>query len=55
MFISTFVLHVILMFVMSAFLYLNDDLILNRKRKNKNDDCHDHNTYNENEIIDANV
>jgi hypothetical protein len=40
---------------MSAIFHLNDNLIFNRKRKNKNDDCHDHNEFDENETIDANV
>jgi hypothetical protein len=40
---------------MNALLHLNDDHVLDCKRKNKNDDCHDHNELDENETIDANV
>jgi hypothetical protein len=39
----------------NAFLHLNDDQILDRKRKNKNDDYHNHDELDENETIDANV
>ncbi len=55
MLIFTFVLHVIITFAMSAFLYLNDDQILDNKRRNKDNDDHDHNEFDENEAIDANV
>ncbi len=55
MFVSTFVLHVIITFVINAFLHLNDDQILDKKRKNKDDDDHDHDELNKNEMIDANV
>jgi hypothetical protein len=51
MLISTFVLHVIITFTMNAFLYLNDDQILDRKRKNKDDDCHDYDEFDENKIM----
>jgi hypothetical protein len=40
---------------MNAIFHLNDDLILDRKCKNKDDDYHDHNAFNENEMIDADV
>jgi hypothetical protein len=40
---------------MSAFLHLNDDHVLDRKRKNKDDDCHDHDELDENKTIDADV
>jgi hypothetical protein len=55
MFVLTFVFHVIITIAMSVLLHLNDDQILDRKRKNKNDDCHDHDEFNENEAIDANI
>ncbi len=55
MFVSTFVLHVIMTIAVNALLHLNDDHVLDRKRKNKNDDCHDHDEFDENETIDANV
>ncbi len=35
--------------------FWNDDQILNRKHKNKNDDYHDHDEFDENETIDANI
>jgi hypothetical protein len=34
---------------------LNDDQILDRKRKNKNDDCHDHDEFDEIKTIDADI
>jgi hypothetical protein len=40
---------------MSAFLHLNDDQILDNKRKNKDDDDHDHDEFDESEAINANV
>jgi hypothetical protein len=40
---------------MSALLHLNDDQILDEKRKNEDDDDHDHDEFDENEAIDANV
>jgi hypothetical protein len=40
---------------MSALLYLNNDHVFDRKRKNKNDDCHDHDELDEDETIDANI
>jgi hypothetical protein len=40
---------------MSAFLHLNDHQIFDRKRKNKNDDCYDHDELDENKAIDADV
>ncbi len=43
------------MIAMNAFFHLNDDQILDRKRKNKDDDCHDHDELDENETIDENV
>jgi hypothetical protein len=54
MFISTFAFHVIITFAMNAIFHLNDDLILDRKRRNKNDDCHNHDKFNENKMINAN-
>jgi hypothetical protein len=55
MLISTFALHVIITFAVSALLHLNDDQILDRKRRNKNDDDHDHDELDENKAIDADV
>jgi uncharacterized membrane protein YgaE (UPF0421/DUF939 family) len=55
MFILTFVLHVIITFAVSALLHLNDDQILDRKRKYRDDDCHDFDELDEDETIDANV
>jgi hypothetical protein len=57
MFISTFVLHVIITIAVNAVFHLNDNLILDHKRKNrdKNDDRHDHDEFNENEAIDARI
>jgi hypothetical protein len=55
MFVSTFVFHVIITFAMNTFFQLNDDQIFDRKCKNKNDDCHDHDKLNKNETIDVNV
>jgi hypothetical protein len=42
---------------MNAIFHFNDDLILDRKRKNKdkNDDRHDHDEFDENKIIDARI
>jgi hypothetical protein len=40
---------------MNALLHLNDDQILDNKRRNKNDDDHDHDEFDENETIDADV
>jgi hypothetical protein len=40
---------------MSALLHLNNDQILDNKRKNKDDDDHDYDEFNENETIDANI
>jgi hypothetical protein len=40
---------------MNAFLHLNNNQIFDRKHKNKNDDCHDHDEFDENKTIDANV
>jgi hypothetical protein len=39
----------------SALLHLNDDHVLDRKRRDKDDDCHDHDEFDEDEAIDANV
>jgi hypothetical protein len=39
----------------SALLHLNNDHVFDRKRRNKDDDCHDHDEFDENETIDANV
>jgi hypothetical protein len=55
MLISTFVFHVIIMFAVNALLHLNNDQILDHKRKNKDDDCHNHDEFNENEAINVNV
>jgi hypothetical protein len=44
-----------MMLTMNALFHLNDNQISDRKCKNKNDDCHDHDEFNENEMIDANV
>jgi hypothetical protein len=55
MFISTFVLHVIITFAVSALLHLNDDQILDNKRRNKDDDDHDHDWFDKNETIDVDV
>jgi hypothetical protein len=55
MLVSTFALHVIIALAVNAILHLNDDQIFNRKRRNKDDDCHDHDRLDENEAIDANV
>jgi hypothetical protein len=43
------------MIAMNAFFHLNDDQILDRKRKNKDNDCHDHDEFNKNETIDINI
>jgi hypothetical protein len=51
----TFALHVIITFAVNALLHLNDDQILNNKRKIKSDDDHDHDEFDENEAIDANI
>jgi hypothetical protein len=40
---------------MNALLYLNDDHVFDRKHKIKNDDCHDHDEFDENKAICANV
>jgi hypothetical protein len=43
---------------MSAMLHLNDDNVLdleNDERKDIDDDCHDHDWFNENEAIDADI
>ncbi len=40
---------------MSAIFQLNDNLILDRKWKNKNDDRHDHDEFDENEMINARI
>jgi hypothetical protein len=42
---------------MNAMFHLNDDLILDRKQKNKSrdNDRHDHEEFDENETIDARV
>jgi hypothetical protein len=55
MFILTFALHVIITFAVNTFLHLNDDQILDNKRKNKDDDDHDHDEFDESEAIDANI
>ncbi len=55
MLVSTLAFHVIIAFVMSTVLYLNDDLILDRKREDRNDDCHDHDEFDENKTIDVDV
>jgi hypothetical protein len=55
MLVSTFVFHVIITFAASALLSLNDDQILDSKRKNRNDDDHDDDEFDENETIDANI
>jgi hypothetical protein len=55
MLISTFAFHVIITIAMSAFLHLNDDQILDRKCKNKDDDCHNHDEFDENEAINADI
>jgi hypothetical protein len=58
MLVSTFVLHVIITFTMNAMLHLNDDNVLdfeNDERRNIDDDCHDHDWFDENETIDANT
>ncbi len=53
--VSTFAFHVIITFAINTILCLNDDLIVDRKRKNNDDDCHDHDEFDENEMIDASV
>jgi hypothetical protein len=43
---------------MSAVFYLNNDDVLDfedDERKNINDDCHDHDWFDENKAIDANI
>ncbi len=55
MFISTFAFHVIITFAVNALLHLNDDQILDNKRRNRDDDDHDHDELDENETIDADV
>jgi hypothetical protein len=55
MLISTFVFHVIIMIAMNIIFYLNDNQIFDRRCKNKNDDYHDHDEFNENKTIDVNV
>jgi hypothetical protein len=40
---------------MSAIFHLNDDHVLEYKRKNIDDDNHDHDWFDESEAIDANV
>jgi hypothetical protein len=55
MLVSTFILHVIITFAVSALLHLNDDQILDNKCRNEDDDDHDHDEFDENEMIDANV
>ncbi len=52
MLVSTFIFHVIISFAVSAILHLNDDEILDRKRKSS--DCHNHDWF-ENKATDANV
>jgi hypothetical protein len=39
----------------NALLHLNDDQILDNKRRNKDDDDHDHDELDKNEAIDANI
>jgi hypothetical protein len=51
MLVSTFVFHVIITFAMSALLHLNDDQTFDNKRKNKDNDCHDHDKFNENKQL----
>ncbi len=55
MFISTFTFHVIITFAVDELLHLNDDQIIDNKRRNKDDDCHDHDEFDKNKVIDANV
>jgi hypothetical protein len=57
MFISTFVFHVIIAFTVNAVLHLNDDDVLDfeSERKNIDDDCHDHDWFDENETIETNI
>jgi hypothetical protein len=55
MLVSTFALHVIITFAVSALLHLNDDQILDKKRRDRDDDDHDHDEFDESEAIDANV
>jgi hypothetical protein len=55
MLVSTFALHVIMMIAVSALLHLNDDHVLDCKRRDKDDDCHDHDELDENETIDADI
>jgi hypothetical protein len=58
MFISTFALHVIIALTINATLHLNDDDILdfeNDKRRNINNDCYDHDWFDENKTINANI
>ncbi len=55
MLVSTFALHVIITFAVNALLHLNDDQILDNKRRNKDDDDHDHDELDKNEAIDANI
>jgi hypothetical protein len=55
MLVSTFVLHVIITFAMNALLHLNDDQILDNKRRSKDDDDHDHDEFDESETIDADI
>jgi hypothetical protein len=40
---------------MNAFFHLYNDHVFDRKRRNKNDDYHNHDEFDENETIDANV
>jgi hypothetical protein len=58
MFISTFVFHMIIAFTMNAMFHSNDDDVFdfeNNERENNNDNYHDHDWFDENETIDANV
>ncbi len=40
---------------MNALLHLNDDQILDNKRRSKDDDDHDHDEFDESETIDADI
>jgi hypothetical protein len=55
MFISTFALHVIITFAVSALLHLNNDQILDNKHRNRNDDDYDYDEFDENEAINENI